>query len=175
VLDGWAERWEQQQRDRRVQSLLPHDRMVERARVWERMQRDFEQKIRDTVAALVEESLSYSPTFENGTVFNEMRTALTSLHVLVFPHGITASRRLRRKVKPGLRKRVYARDGYRCQTCGWTAPPDRQEPVPGRRHLTIDHVIPEALGGDTRFENLKTICTVCNAEKGRQLPAEDAA
>jgi 5-methylcytosine-specific restriction protein A len=60
-------------------------------------------------------------------------------------------------IPAALRRRVYARDGYRCVYCGRN----------GRRILlTIDHVFPVALGGTNNPGNLATACRSCNLTKG---------
>jgi hypothetical protein len=63
------------------------------------------------------------------------------------------------RVKEATRKRIFERDGYRCQWptgCNW---PD--EP------LTIDHVIPVSRGGSKRDDNLQVLCARHNADKNR--------
>ena len=55
------------------------------------------------------------------------------------------------------RYNVYARDNYQCQYCF--------------KHfkyndLTLDHVLPKSLGGDTSWENIVTSCKKCNYDKG---------
>src|SRR3990167_4025543 len=54
----------------------------------------------------------------------------------------------------GLRWDVWGRDNFTCLACG------------SRRHLTVDHVIPESKGGPTVFANLQTLCRSCNSRKG---------
>lgn len=51
------------------------------------------------------------------------------------------------------REWVYKRDGYACLKCG--SPED----------LTIDHVMPRALGGPDARSNYQTLCRTCNASK----------
>lgn len=67
-------------------------------------------------------------------------------------------------VRRTLRYQVLRRDGNRCQSCGRAAP-DVQ--------LQVDHVIPEALGGPSTPENLRTLCADCNGGKSATPP--DAA
>ena len=65
------------------------------------------------------------------------------------------------------RKRVFARDGYRCAYCGHVFPADE---------LTVDHVQPRLRGGDRSDGNLVTACRGCNVLKGhRRLAAFLAA
>lgn len=49
------------------------------------------------------------------------------------------------------RKKVYARDGYRCALCDST------------RYLQIHHYCPRSLGGNDTEENLITLCADCHA------------
>lgn len=56
------------------------------------------------------------------------------------------------------RKEIFRRDQYLCQYCGKSA-----------NTLTIDHVIPRHLGGETSWENLVTSCSSCNHQKGGRL------
>jgi 5-methylcytosine-specific restriction endonuclease McrA len=55
-----------------------------------------------------------------------------------------------------VRKYVFQRDNYRCQSCGET----NQE-----TQLTIDHIIPLAKGGSNDLSNLQTLCLKCNQSK----------
>lgn len=55
-----------------------------------------------------------------------------------------------------VRFEVLRRDGHACQYCGSTA--DTAE-------LTVDHVVPIALGGSDDPSNLVTACRDCNAGK----------
>lgn len=62
------------------------------------------------------------------------------------------------------RYEVLRRDNHTCRYCGAKAPD-----VP----LTVDHVVPEALGGSDDPSNLVTACRDCNAGKASSSP--DAA
>lgn len=59
-------------------------------------------------------------------------------------------------VSKRLRFEILRRDNHACRYCGRCAPD-----VP----LTVDHVIPEALGGSDDPSNLVTACKDCNAGK----------
>lgn len=61
------------------------------------------------------------------------------------------------------KRNVFLRDGYTCQYCG--------AELPGSQ-LTIDHVIPRAQGGGSRWENVTTACEPCNHKKGDRTPRE---
>ena len=59
---------------------------------------------------------------------------------------------------------VWERDNYQCQYCG-------------KEHLTkseiqTDHVIPDSRGGKAVYENMVTVCSVCNARKDNRTPEE---
>jgi 5-methylcytosine-specific restriction endonuclease McrA len=59
-----------------------------------------------------------------------------------------------------LRFLVMRRDAFRCVKCGRS---------PATHHglaLVIDHVIPWSKGGQTVFENLRTLCEECNGGRG---------
>lgn len=55
------------------------------------------------------------------------------------------------------RKRILARDGYRCVYCSAGFPPEL---------LTLDHVEPRIKGGDHSDGNLVACCRDCNLAKG---------
>lgn len=64
-----------------------------------------------------------------------------------------------RGVPAGLRLRVYERDRFRCVFCG-------RNPISDLGvELHVDHVRPFSKGGQTTFENLQTLCSVCNLGK----------
>ncbi|MDZ8108164.1 MAG: HNH endonuclease [Nostoc sp. DedQUE12a] len=55
-----------------------------------------------------------------------------------------------------VKKYVWQRDKYQCQSCGKTA---------SETNLTIDHIIPLARGGKNDISNLQTLCFKCNQQK----------
>lgn len=59
---------------------------------------------------------------------------------------------------------VLRRDDYTCRYCRSTENP-----------LTIDHVVPEALGGGNDPSNLVAACRDCNAGKSSTSPDEHVA
>lgn len=65
-------------------------------------------------------------------------------------------------VSKRLRFEVLRRDGHRCRYCGGCAPDVK---------LTVDHVVPETLGGATVPENLVAACESCNSGKA-SVPVE---
>lgn len=67
-------------------------------------------------------------------------------------------------VRRALRFQILRRDNHACRYCGAKAPEAK---------LTVDHVIPEALGGTDDPSNLVTACDTCNGGKSATPP--DAA
>ncbi len=63
-------------------------------------------------------------------------------------------------IPPEVRKYVFNRDKYQCQSCGQTSL---------ETNLTIDHIIPLALGGKNDISNLQTLCFACNQQKKHHL------
>jgi 5-methylcytosine-specific restriction endonuclease McrA len=70
------------------------------------------------------------------------------------------------------KQEIFRRDQFKCQYCGKPS-----------RDLTVDHVLPQHLGGSSTWSNLVTACASCNHKKGgmtlaqsglklRQLPAQ---
>lgn len=53
-----------------------------------------------------------------------------------------------------LRWEIWERDNFTCQECGT------------RKHLHIDHIVPEIRGGMTTSDNLQALCESCNLIKG---------
>ncbi len=65
-------------------------------------------------------------------------------------------------VSKRLRYEILKRDNHACRYCGGTAPDVA---------LTVDHVIPVALGGSDQPDNLVAACEDCNAGKS-SVPAD---
>lgn len=64
------------------------------------------------------------------------------------------------RIPPEVRKYVFERDKYQCQSCGKTKL---------ETDLTIDHIIPLARGGQNDMSNLHTLCLTCNQRKTDKL------
>ena len=60
----------------------------------------------------------------------------------------------KKKISISLRMEVYERDNFKCVTCGT------------QQNLSLDHIKPEVLGGESTIENLQTMCKSCNSRKG---------
>jgi len=61
---------------------------------------------------------------------------------------------------PSLKLRVMRRDGFACRYCGATE---------DQSTLEVDHIVPVSKGGETKMENLQTLCARCNARKSDSL------
>lgn len=59
------------------------------------------------------------------------------------------------------RKEIFRRDNFTCQYC-----------LCQTNNLTIDHVIPRHLGGETNWDNVVTACSRCNHLKGGMTPEQ---
>lgn len=58
---------------------------------------------------------------------------------------------------------VYERDEGQCAYCGrWIA----------FSTATLDHILPQSLGGQSTWENLVTCCVKCNQRKGGRTPEQ---
>lgn len=66
-----------------------------------------------------------------------------------------ARTRKRRKIRNA--RSVWDRDGWRCVACGTHV------------GLTVDHIVPVALGGSDDMTNLQTLCGRCNSRKGARV------
>lgn len=66
-------------------------------------------------------------------------------------------------VSKRVRFEVLRRDNHACRYCGATAPDVR---------ITLDHVVPIALGGDDSPSNLVAACGDCNSGKTSTSPSE---
>jgi 5-methylcytosine-specific restriction endonuclease McrA len=60
------------------------------------------------------------------------------------------------QVRRNRRKAVIRRDGDRCKRCGFFGAEVR---------LTLDHIIPQAHGGNHSLFNLQLLCKFCNELK----------
>jgi len=69
-------------------------------------------------------------------------------------------------ISPALRQAVAERAGYRCCYC------QTAESITGSL-FTVDHIIPESLGGRTILDNLCLACWTCNLLKHDRIIASD--
>jgi hypothetical protein len=70
------------------------------------------------------------------------------------------------KMTDRTRLRIWARDKFKCQYCGFDAgaSPDAFY----RASLTVDHLKPKKHGGTDDDKNLKTVCHPCNRFKSQE-------
>jgi 5-methylcytosine-specific restriction endonuclease McrA len=61
------------------------------------------------------------------------------------------------------RRNIFKRDKFVCQYCG---------EQPGSEALTIDHVVPRAQGGQSRWDNCVLACITCNHRKADRTPQQ---
>lgn len=61
------------------------------------------------------------------------------------------------------RNNIYARDDKTCQYCG------QKFKI---QSLTLDHVIPKSVGGQTAWTNIVTCCKKCNTTKANRTPQQ---
>ena len=61
-------------------------------------------------------------------------------------------------ITPKRRKAIYLRDDLKCIYC--------QDGIEDGIIFTLDHLIPQELGGDNSSTNLVTACKSCNSMKG---------
>jgi len=74
------------------------------------------------------------------------------------------SRVSRQYMAPRFRKfALFNRDNWQCQYCGIKL---------DKKTVTIDHVVPRALGGITSWNNCVSSCKRCNLKKGSKLLKE---
>lgn len=72
---------------------------------------------------------------------------------------VPPNKRSTRGISDKLRYQVLKRDNFKCCACG--ASPAKDPAV----ELHIDHIIPWSKGGETKLQNLQTLCSRCNIGK----------
>jgi hypothetical protein len=58
-------------------------------------------------------------------------------------------------------REIFSRDNYTCQYCGYNG-----KQFQNWLQLTIDHIIPQRIGGNNESNNLVTCCHKCNSITG---------
>ncbi|UCH78800.1 MAG: HNH endonuclease [Candidatus Coatesbacteria bacterium] len=91
----------------------------------------------------------------NGLVLRSPTTEYAAPSVIRLMQYINPARR---RIKFN-RRNVLRRDGFRCQYCGRSGP-----------DLTLDHIVPLALGGKHLWENVVACCQRCNNLKADRTP-----
>lgn len=59
-----------------------------------------------------------------------------------------------------IRQRLIAKHGMVCALCS--------KPIESENELTVDHIIPRAMGGSTTYENCQLAHKECNLRKGNK-------
>lgn len=73
-------------------------------------------------------------------------------------------------VEPVFSRRVFERDGWRCQLCKRLV--SKRAVVPHPRAATIDHIVPLSKDGEHSMANVHTAHFMCNSQKGAQAMNE---
>lgn len=117
-------------------------------------------------------SVIKTPKFVEATKFRNTETAQTVINLkpgqlhsyrvcdvynkIVYPKG-----RTRVIYTPRERKMIYHKAEGRCQLCGCKITYDE---------MSLDHIVPLAMGGEDSLENLQATCEPCNSHKNALLP-----
>jgi 5-methylcytosine-specific restriction endonuclease McrA len=72
-----------------------------------------------------------------------------------------ADKTQRINIPPEVRKYVFDRNNYQCQSC--------HKADLTAKTLQVDHIIPLAQGGTNDVSNLQTLCAKCNLEKSSKI------
>lgn len=65
----------------------------------------------------------------------------------------------------GRRRKIWSKTGGKCWYCGhelWLKRPDSSKDA---YYLTLDHIIPQHVGGDDSLTNMVPCCRPCNSRK----------
>lgn len=65
-------------------------------------------------------------------------------------------------------KRVFQRDGWRCQLCGCSTPA-RLRGTDHPRSPELDHIVPLSKGGPHTWDNVQCACKSCNSQKSAKV------
>ena len=89
----------------------------------------------------------------------------TVSHPIQIPRVIrlTAFERVARQTLRFSRRNLFARDQQSCQYCGRNL---------SMNQMSVDHVIPRRLGGETTWDNVVCSCVACNTRKGGRTPKQ---
>lgn len=99
------------------------------------------------LVVLYGDGLAYIPTFRRHQHVNPRESVST----LPAPEDCPPS--LPKRITPSVRAEVFDRDGHTCLRCG------------SKEKLTIDHILPQCLGGPHIQENLRVLCKSCNSAR----------
>lgn len=99
------------------------------------------------LVVLYGEGLAYIPTFYRHQHINPRES------ISVLPAPEDCPQQLPKRVTQSVRSDVFERDGNVCVRCGAT------------EKLTLDHILPQSLGGPHIQENLRVMCKSCNSSR----------
>jgi 5-methylcytosine-specific restriction endonuclease McrA len=78
--------------------------------------------------------------------------------------GIERARLRSARVEPVKARRVFIRDGWRCQDCGCKTP-ERLRGTISPKAPELDHIVPLSKGGEHSYLNTQCLCRACNGMK----------
>jgi 5-methylcytosine-specific restriction endonuclease McrA len=94
---------------------------------------------------------------------SEVRSATVVMKIPAIVRLVNSFKRNKNLKVRFSRINVFARDNYKCQYCA-------------KRFkicdLTLDHVLPRAQGGATKWDNVCASCYACNLKKGNRTPEQ---
>ncbi len=74
--------------------------------------------------------------------------------------------------RPAYVRATFIKDNFTCQKCGFHQMREDRPWLPDISQLECDHIIPLARGGETKMDNLQTLCRECNRKKGTSVPGD---
>jgi len=89
----------------------------------------------------------------------------TVSHALQIPRVVrlTEFEQFSRQTLRFSRRNLFARDHQQCQDCGRNLTMSQ---------MSMDHVVPRRLGGETTWDNVVCACVSCNTRKGGRTPKQ---
>lgn len=83
------------------------------------------------------------------------------------------AQKLKRKyISPSFRRKIWERDGRKCQICGAETrffDSGYDTPFNTDKAGSVDHIIPVSHGGTNEMSNLRWACKSCNSSRGNRV------